>query len=77
VILSLTDQERGPVEEFAAGRGDGMSYAIWMESSAFEDYGVAAIPFAFVIGRDGKLRWSGHPSQAEFDAAIRSVLKAK
>jgi hypothetical protein len=41
------------------------------------DYGVPSIPYAFVIGRDGKLVWAGHPAREEVDGAVLDALKAK
>jgi len=55
------------VEPFVKERGDGMSYTVALDdgeatSSAWMDAaGVNGIPHAFVIGKDGKLAWHGHP----------------
>jgi thiol-disulfide isomerase/thioredoxin len=77
VVLSLTDQDKSAVEKFVDQKGDGMSYAVGMGSETGRDYGVSGIPHAFVIGRDGKLAWEGHPGVPEFDAAVEAALKAK
>lgn len=75
VILSMTDQERGPVEKFIDKKGDGMSYPIGMESETAYAYGVSGIPHAFVIDRSGKLVWHGNPHDSGFDKAIVDALK--
>jgi thiol-disulfide isomerase/thioredoxin len=77
VILSLTDQDHTAVEKFVKDRGDGMSYPVGMGSTSGADYGVAGIPHACVIGRDGKLVWQGHPGEPAFDEAVESALQAK
>jgi thiol-disulfide isomerase/thioredoxin len=77
VILSLTDQDKNAVEKFVDERGEGMSYAVGMGSEAVRDYGVSGIPHAFVIGRDGRLVWSGHPGGTEMDGKIEAALKAR
>ena len=40
-------------------------------------YGVTGIPHAFLIGRDGKLLWHGHPADDEFEKKIAEALKGK
>jgi thiol-disulfide isomerase/thioredoxin len=75
VILSLTDQSKGPIETFVAERG--MRYTVGAKSDTADAYGVTGIPHAFVVGRDGLLAWHGHPADEKFDAAIEAALKAK
>jgi thiol-disulfide isomerase/thioredoxin len=75
VILSLTDQSRSHVEEFVGKRQ--MKYTIGVKSETGDAYGVSGIPHAFVVGRDGKLLWHGHPADKQFDATIAEALKTK
>lgn len=77
VILSLTEQERGPVADFVARKGATMAYAVGAESESAAAYGVTGIPRAFVVGRDGKLLWAGHPQEERFDTAVLEALKAR
>ena len=42
------------------GRGDGTMAKTWMEAS-----GQAGIPTAFVINKEGKIAWIGHPMELE------------
>ncbi len=77
VILSLTDQTGAPVEKFVDGKGDGMSYAVGLGSEAGAAYGVTGIPHAFLIGRDGKLIWHGHPAGDDFVQLLEAALKVK
>jgi thiol-disulfide isomerase/thioredoxin len=72
VILSLTDQSKAHVEDFAAKRE--MKYTLGVKSETGDAYGVSGIPHAFVIGRDGKLLWSGHPADKEFDTHVAAAL---
>ena len=73
VLLSLTDQSRAHVEEFVKQKD--MRYTVGVKSQTADAYGVSGIPAAFVIGRDGKLLWSGHPAREEFERAIVEALK--
>ncbi len=75
VILSLTDQSKGPIEKFVAERG--MRYTIGAKSPTADEYGVTGIPHAFVVGRDGVLVWAGHPANKAFDEAIEQALKSR
>jgi thiol-disulfide isomerase/thioredoxin len=72
VLLSLTDQSRGHVEKFVAEKG--MKYTVGVKSQTGDDYGVTGIPHAFVVGRDGKLAWHGHPAEDAFEKAIVAAL---
>ena len=75
VILSLTDQCAKAIEKFAKDRG--MQYAVGAGSETGKDYGVAGIPHALVIGRDGKLRWQGNPNDDGFEKQIADAIKSK
>lgn len=60
------------VEEFVKGQGDKMNYNVavdtpdskigngWMKAA-----GESGIPTTFIIGRDGKIAWIGHPANLE------------
>jgi hypothetical protein len=54
-----------------------MHYTLGTGSRTLDDYGVTGIPHAFIIGRDGKLVWKGHPSDDEFEAQLNAALAAK
>lgn len=72
-IVSFTDQTREHVEEFM--KKTEMHYALGTGSQLSRRYGVTGIPHAFIVGRDGKLRWHGHPGVPEFDAQVEKALK--
>jgi thiol-disulfide isomerase/thioredoxin len=76
VILSLTDQDHEAVEKFVKAKGDGMTYPVGMGSTSGGEYGVAGIPHACVISREGKLLWQGHPADPAFEESLASALKA-
>lgn len=71
-IVSFTDQARSHVEAFM--QKTLMNYALGTGSSLSRRYGVTGIPHAFIVGRDGKLRWHGHPSLSAFDKQLESAL---
>ncbi len=39
------------------------------------DWGITRLPWAYVIGRDGKIAWAGHPAQG-FTKAVKAALAA-
>lgn len=54
----------------------GVSWNSWMTAA-----GQSGIPTAFIVGRDNKIKWIGHPNTPEFDKEIekavteRSIIK--
>lgn len=74
-IVSFTDQKRPHIVEFM--KTTPIKYALGTGSQLSRRYGVTGIPHAFVIGRDGKLLWHGHPSTQAFDVTVQTALKAK
>jgi len=44
------------------------------EGKLGEKFGITGIPHAFVVGKDGKIVWEGHPMQLEA-SKIEEVLK--
>lgn len=75
VVVSLTDEDRrsARIDEFAEKMK--MTYAIGTGSKSFQTYGIRGIPHAYVVGRDGKILWHGHP-MGGLEAAIESAANA-
>jgi thiol-disulfide isomerase/thioredoxin len=74
-ILSFTDQSRKGIENFLKTKP--IRYAIGTGSELASEYGVQGIPHAFLIGKDGKLLWHGHPSLGDLDKRLVEALAAK
>ena len=84
-VLGVTSEDAGTVERFlerSAGNGktwaevvkyrlaiddDGATTAAYMRAA-----GQNSIPTAFIVGRDGVLRWIGHPSA--MDGPLKAVV---
>jgi serine/threonine protein kinase/thiol-disulfide isomerase/thioredoxin len=71
-ILSFTDQSRKGIEPFL--RQTPIRYTIGAGSDLAAEYGVTAIPQAFLIGKDGKVLWRGSPSDEELEKRIAAAL---
>lgn len=74
VIIGLTDEGKDVVEPFAKKMN--MKYPIAIGSQSGREYGVTGIPTAFVISRDGKIAWTGHPMSG-LDKAIEDEAAKK
>lgn len=75
VILGITDQSKSGIEKFM--KKTPIKYGIGADGELSAEYGAVGNPHAFVVGRDGKLAWEGHPGTREFDEQVKSALEAK
>jgi len=71
-ILSFTDQSRQGIENFLKDMP--MKYGIGTGSELAAEYGVRAIPHAFLIGKDGKLIWQGNALDDGFQKLLDVAL---
>ena len=68
-------QRLDDVKRFVKDRGKAMDYVVGFDPTEVTDtnylaaVGAAGIPYAFIVGRDGKIAWHGHP-----DAQMTVVL---
>jgi thiol-disulfide isomerase/thioredoxin len=76
-VIGFTDEDRATVEAFQARAKAPIEYTIGVGSYLSQKYGVSGIPHAFVVGRDGKLRWHGHPADRECEERIEAALEEK
>jgi len=72
-FVSLTDEDPATVQPFA--REMGMKYPIGMASKSSEAYDVTGIPFAVIVGKNGKIAWTGHPMDPEMESALQKQVK--
>lgn len=75
VVVSLTDEDREAANIDAFMAEMKMDYIVGTGSNTLNDYGVTGIPTAFIIDRQGILRWSGHPMD-DLDARVAQALAA-
>jgi thiol-disulfide isomerase/thioredoxin len=75
-LLTLVGESHQAMDKFL--KRVTVEYAIGLESTSFEDYGIEAIPQAFVLDQAGKIVWHGHPAETGMEEALSSALnKAK
>jgi len=64
---------------FVVGMGDKMSYIVAIDDMGqmfkeyMRPYRVNGIPHAFILGKDGKVAWHGHPAEGEFERQLSVV----
>lgn len=71
-FIGITDEAKADVEGFV--KENKMNYIIAADSDAGGAYGVHSIPKAFVVGKDGKVIWQGHPMSG-LEEAVAKALK--
>lgn len=77
VGISL-DQEVSQLRAFVKSQGSNLIYAVAMDPTGQAQQlmtraGISGIPCAFVVDRDGVIRYHGHPADPKFEAAVKEV----
>ncbi len=82
VFVGLTDDAPSVVRSFVQKMGAKMEYPVGIDErgKAFkaymEPFDQEAIPYAFIIDKDGRLVWHGHPT-GSLEKALEEVLSGK
>lgn len=67
VIVGVTDEESSKVKPFVDQMGDKMDYTVAIDRAGataagyMQKYGINGIPHAFVVDKEGRIAWHGHP----------------
>ncbi len=73
VIIGISNEKKEVVEEFR--KKVSMEYNVAIDANSLgEKFGIEGIPQAFIVGKDGKIVWQGHPMELT-DEEIDKVLK--
>jgi thiol-disulfide isomerase/thioredoxin len=72
-ILGFTNQSRRGIESFLQ-RKQAIGYTIGTGSNLDTEYGVRKLPYAFLVGRDGRLLWHGRPTSADIESRVVAAL---
>lgn len=72
-IVGITDENEATVKKFQKQIPMDYSVAINTPGSIYEQFGVQAIPTAFLVDKSGKIVWTGHPMDLS-EGEIQSVL---
>jgi thiol-disulfide isomerase/thioredoxin len=71
VIIGLSNEKSDKIKGFV--KKQDMKYIVGAGSKSGRAYGVRGIPTAFIIGKDGKLLWQGHPMNG-LDKALEKTV---
>jgi thiol-disulfide isomerase/thioredoxin len=72
-IVGITDEDEATVKKFQKQIPMDYSVAINTPQSIYKQFGIEAIPTAFLVNKGGKIVWSGHPLDLT-ETEIQSVL---
>jgi thiol-disulfide isomerase/thioredoxin len=72
-IVGITDEDEATVKKFQKQIPMDYNVAINTPQSIYEQFGIKAIPTAFLVDKDGKIVWTGHPMELSEDE-IQTVL---
>lgn len=67
VVIGISDEEEDAIRGFVTTMGEKMDYRVARDDGRktwdayAKPFGITAVPQAFIVGRDGKLLWKGHP----------------
>lgn len=82
VFLALTDEAPSLVKAFVQKMGATMDYAVGIDEKEqlyktyMEPFDQHGIPHAFIIDKEGRLVWHGHPS-VSLDQALEELLSGR
>jgi thiol-disulfide isomerase/thioredoxin len=82
VVVGVSDETLDKVKPFVESEAGKMDYVVAIDDERatskgyMEAYGQNGIPHAFVVGKDGKVIWHGHP-MAGLDKAIEEMVAGK
>lgn len=78
-IIGVSTEDPGTVKPFVSKQGEAMAYTVAVDrdratyDAYMKAFGVAGIPHAFVIDKEGRIVWHGHP-MGNLDKTIENVL---
>lgn len=79
VFVGISDEDADTVKPFVKKMGDKMAYTVAADpdrktyTAYMEAYGQNGIPTAFVVDREGRVAWVGHP-MAELDETLEKLV---
>jgi len=82
VFVGVTDEQAPVVRAFVGKMGEKMDYAVAVDkerktaAAYLEAFGVGGIPHAFIVDKEGRIVWQGHP-MADLEVALTQVLEGK
>jgi len=81
VFVGVSDEKTDVVKKFVDKMGDTMDYTVAVDAGKtstgyMEAYGINGIPHAFIVDKDGKVVWNGHPMD-QLEETLDLILAGK
>lgn len=82
VFIGVTDEKSDKVKPFVEKQGDKMDYIVAIDKEGgtsegyMQAYGINGIPHAFVVDKEGKVAWHGHP-MADLEKTLEDMVAGK
>lgn len=81
IFVGLSDEKPEVVKKFVEKMGDKMDYTVAIDAGKttegyMEAFGVRGIPHAFVVDKQGRIVWHGHP-MAELESTLEEIVAGK
>jgi thiol-disulfide isomerase/thioredoxin len=82
VFVGISDETTEKVKPFVEQMADKMDYVVAIDEERkcsdgyMKAYGQNGIPHAFIVGKDGKVIWHGHPMD-NLDKALEEIVAGK
>ncbi|MCP3860413.1 MAG: redoxin domain-containing protein, partial [Phycisphaeraceae bacterium] len=75
-VFAATNDSLELFQRFLVHEGVGRKYDVPTAIRSRANWGVTKLPWAYVIGRDGKVAWAGHPGQGVSKAVKAALAKS-
>ena len=81
VFVGVSDEKSDVVKKFVEKMGDKMDYVVAIDAGKtsegyMEAYGANGIPHAFVVDKEGRIAWEGHPMNG-LDKVLDQIIDGK
>lgn len=80
-FIGITSEDPTTVAQFVNRMGAQMDYTVVADTTGqttknyMEQFGIRGIPHAFIISKDGKVAYHGHPMEPAFEANLQEAVK--
>jgi len=79
VVIGISDEDEGTVKPFVDRQDEKMEYSVALDANQRTTMGymapfmVRGIPHAFIVDKEGRIAWHGHP-MGDLDKTVEEVL---